>query len=89
LRQLFLIVIGITPSYLVMANIPLLIESMLGIGAISNSLYRLSLIGLIFFLTFPIAIIILKIWGKALLKLNIITDIEANRPPFNWGYRYF
>jgi hypothetical protein len=88
MRQLFLIVIGITPSYLVLANIPLLLKDM-GIFEISNSLYRFSLIGLIFLLAFPLAILLLKMWGKVLLKLHVITDKEANRPPFNWGYRYF
>jgi len=88
LRQLFLIIIGITPSYLVIANIPFVLR-VLGVTDISNTLYRFSLFGLAFILAFPIALIILKLWGKALFKLKVITEIEANRPPFNWGKRYF
>ncbi len=88
MRQLFLITIGITPSYLVIANIPWLLKDM-GILEISNSLYRFSLVGLILLFAFPMAMLLLKIWGKALLKLHIITDAEADRPPFNWGFRYF
>ena len=87
MRQLFLIIIGITPSYLVIANIPLLLKDT-GILEISSPLYRFSLIGLVVLLAFPAAVLLLKIWGKALLKLNVITEKEANRPPFNWGYRY-
>jgi len=88
MRQLFVIIIGITPSYLVIANIPVLLNVM-GVSDISNTFYRFSIYGFAFLLAFPVALIILKYWGKALLKLRIITDVEANRPPFNWANRHF
>jgi hypothetical protein len=88
LRQLFLIIIGITPSYLVIANIPQLLQVM-GITQIDNTMYRFSLFGLAFILAFPVALIILKLWGKALFKMHVITEKEASSPPFNWGKRYF